>query len=191
MEEDRNREAVRNEMRNFTMKKLAIVTVVILASASISFAQNSASTNVPLNATVVQGLTTTVSGACNFGTIVAGTTPTSLDAQTATVGSNPSNIALVTVTGNGGQQITVTYSSTTLTETGGSTLTFTPSVYGSSSAANQGTSSQILTNGTANLSGSTGTPGNYYFWIGGSLGSLPTNQTPGSYSGTWTISVAY
>jgi hypothetical protein len=172
------------------MKKLMLIAAILLISFKMSFAQNSASQNVPLAATVIQGLSTTVSGEANFGTIVAGTTPNSLNAQSGTVGTNPGNIALVTVTGNGGQQITITFSATTLTGPG-TALTFTPSVYGANSAAAQATSAQVSTNGTANLSGTTGSAGNYYFWVGGSLSALPQAQTPGSYSGTWTMSVTY
>lgn len=169
---------------------MILIVTILFVTVEMSYAQSSASTNVPLNATVIQGLSTTISGQENFGTIVAGTTPSALNAQTATVGSNPGNIALVTVTGNGGKQITVTFSTTTLTGPG-TAITFTPSVYGSTSSSNQSSSSAVLNNGTVNLSGSTGSPGNFYFWIGGGLSALPQAQTPGNYSGTWTLSVTY
>jgi len=172
------------------MKKLMFAAALVLAIGEMSFAQSNASQNVPLAATVVQGLSTSISGQENFGTIVAGTTPNSLNARTATVGSSSGNIALITVTGNGGQQITSTFSTTTLTGPG-TAITYTPSVYGANSSSAQGTSTQVLNNGTVNLSGSTGSAGNYYFWIGGSLSALPVGQTPGSYSGTWTLSVTY
>jgi len=172
------------------MKQLIVMAALVLAIGETSFAQSNASQNVPLAATVVQGLATSISGQENFGTIVAGTTPASLNAQSATVGSSTGNIALITVTGNGGQQITSTFSTTTLTGPG-TAITFTPSVYGANSSAAQGTSTQVLNNGTVHLSGSTGSPGNYYFWIGGGLSALPVAQTPGNYTGTWTLSVTY
>ncbi len=172
------------------MKKMILVATLLFVAVGISFAQNSASQNVPLSATVIEGLSTAISGADNFGTIVAGTTPGSLNAQTATVGSSTGNIAQITLTGNGSQLIHITFGTTTLTGTG-TAITFTPSVYGASSSSAQGTSTQVATNGTVNLSGASGSTGNYYFWIGGSLSALPVNQTPGSYSGTWTLSVTY
>lgn len=174
------------------MKKLLVATALVFAAVQISFAQNNASSGVTLAATVIQGLTVSVSGQDNFGTIVAGTTPSALNAQTATVGSAAGNIAQVALTGNGAQTIHVTYDATdNLTKSGATNITFTPSVYGASSSSNQSTSTVVNSGGTVTLSGSSGSAGNYYFWIGGSLSALPANQTPGNYSGTWTISVTY
>jgi membrane-bound inhibitor of C-type lysozyme len=44
---------------------------------------------------------------------------------------------------------------------------------------------------TVTLSGSNYSSANYYFWLGGSVGTLPNTQTPGAYSGTFTLQVAY
>ncbi|HEY9165782.1 MAG TPA: hypothetical protein VIS48_06425, partial [Candidatus Kryptonia bacterium] len=77
------------------MKNLILVSAMVLGIAGMSFAQNSASTNVNVSATVIQGITLTVSGTLNFGTVVAGTTPAALSANTN--GSAP----LFTATANG------------------------------------------------------------------------------------------
>ncbi len=171
--------------RTVMVKPLVLIGVMLFAVAGPSFAQSSASTSVPLSATVIQGLSLTVSGALSFGAIVAGATPApSLSAQT-----NP-GAPLITIAGNGSQAVTVTFSTATLTGPGTS-LTFTPSVYGSNSSSNQSGSTQVTSGGAVTLSGTSGSQGNYYLWLGGSLNAIPTNQTPGSYSGTWTISVNY
>ncbi len=166
------------------MKSLILTAALVLGTFGMSFAQNNASTNVTVNSTVIQGLTMSVSGSLSFGTVVAGTTPGSLSAQTN--GSAP----LITVTGNGAQLITVTFSTANLSGPGAA-ITFTPSVYGANASSKQATSTVVLSAGTVNLTGVTGNAGNYYFWLGGSLSALPANQVPGAYSGSWTISVNY
>ncbi len=166
------------------MKKLMLAAAIVAATAGMSFAQSNANTNVTVEAAVIQGLTISATGNLNFGTIVAGTTPAALDAQTN------SSAPLISVTGNGGSQITVTFGTASLTGPG-SAITFTPSVYGANSSANQSSSSEVLNNGTVNLSGTSGSPGNFYFWLGGSLSAIPQAQTPGNYSGNWTITVNY
>ena len=95
--------------RGLNMKKLILAAAIVFATVEMSFAQSSANTTVNLTATVIQGLTMSVTGSLAFGTIVAGTTPASLSAQTN--GGAP----LVTVTGNGHSTITVTFGTTTLT----------------------------------------------------------------------------
>ncbi len=174
----------RNVKMSSAMTRLLLGAALILAATEVSSAQSSANTTVPLNATVVQGLSLAVAGTLSFGSIVAGTTPASINAQTN------SNAPLITVTGNGSSVITVTFGASTLTGPG-SAITFNPSVYGASSSSNQSTSTSVTTGGTVTLSGTTGSAGNYYFWLGGSLSALPPIQAPGTYNGTWTISVSY
>lgn len=166
------------------MKKLVLVAAMLVATAGMSFAQSSANTDVTVNAAVIQGLTISASGALDFGNIVAGTTPTALDAQTN--GSAPE----ITVTGNGNTAITVTFSTATLSGPG-SDITFTPSVYGAALSTSQSSSTQVLNNGSVTLNGTSGSAGNYYFWLGGSLSAVPAGQTPGTYTGHWTITVNY
>lgn len=162
----------------------ALVTLLILAAVPSAVAQNSATTDVALNATVVQGLTLVVSGGpLSFGSVVAGTTPAAVDAQSSSV--------LFTVTGNGGSQVKVDYSDVIMNGPSGATITFTPSVFGSSSSLNQSTSTDVPSGSSVNLSGASGSEGSYYLWLGGALGSIPAAQTTGSYSGTFTMTVSY
>ncbi|HEY9164666.1 MAG TPA: hypothetical protein VIS48_00740, partial [Candidatus Kryptonia bacterium] len=81
--------------RRSIMKRAMLVAAMILGIAGMSLAQNSANTNVTVSTTVIQGITLTVSGTLNFGTVVAGTTPAALSANTN--GSAP----LFTATANG------------------------------------------------------------------------------------------
>ena len=167
------------------MKKLILVAAMVLGFAAMSFAQSSASANVTVSAAVIKGLTLSVSPATlGFGTVVAGTTPTALSAQTN--GSAP----MFTLTGDGGHAVTVTYTTASLTGPGPA-LTFTPSVYGDQSSANQATSTNVTSGSTVTLTGTSPAAGNYYFWLGGDLGAISPTQTAGSYSGTFTFNVAY
>lgn len=143
------------------------------------------SNSVLVNATasIIQGLSLTATGSLDFYQIIAGTTPPSLSAQAN--GSAPE----FTATGNGGQQVWVTYSSSTLYN-GANTLTFLPSVYGGPTMT-QAASSPVSSGSSIYLSGTTGSQGDYYFWLGGSLGAIPAGQVPGNYAGTFTLTVSY
>ncbi len=170
--------------RNLRIEALAVVCLMALFGTRTSLAQNTASTGVSINATVIQGLTLIVSGGpLSLGTIVAGTTPAAIDPQKSSV--------LFTVTGNGGSAVKVSYSNVTMNGPSGATLTFTPNVYGSSSATGQGSSTGVTSGTTVNLSGTTGSEGDYYLWLGGSLGTVSTGQTTGAYNGTFTMTVSY
>ena len=170
--------------RSFAMRKLALTTILVLATAAISSAQNTANTNVPVNATVIQGLTLIVTGGpLNFGSIVAGTTPAAIVAKSSTV--------YFTATGDGGHLVGVTFPAMVSMTGPGTALTFTPSVYGANNSGGQSSSTQVTSSTSVNLSGSTGSAGNYYFWLGGQLNAIPSGQTIGSYSGTFTLTVTY
>ena len=170
------------------MKKLMLVTAMVLGLAGMSLAQSSASAPVTVNATVIQGLTLAVTGATGFGTVVAGTTPATDNPNTPPAGMSA---ALITATGNGGNTVTVTFAASALLTGTGAALTFTPTLVGDPSNANQGTAAAVASGGTVTLSGVTGSAGNYYFWLGGSLAAIPANEVPGSYSGTLTLTVSY
>ena len=171
--------------RRSIMKRAMLVAAMILGIAGMSFAQNSANTNVTVSTTVIQGITLTVSGTLNFGTVVAGTTPAALSANTN--GSAP----LFTATANGATSLTVTYGATVSLTGPGTALTFTPSVVGANSSSNQSSATSVASGSTVTTSGSTGSAGHYYFWLGGSLAAIPAAQAPGSYSGSFTLTVNY
>ena len=158
-------------------------SAVVSVSYSPSGVPNN-SVTVNLTATVIEGLALQSGGSLSFGTVVAGTTPAAIDPHTS------SSAATITAAGNGGQSVTISFPATTTLASGVNTLTYLPSLYGFKNN-NQGSSSQITSGGTINLSGSTGNEGNFYFWLGGSLGAIPVGQAPGSYSGVFVISASY
>ncbi len=149
------------------------------------FNQFQTSQDISLSSSVIQGLTLMSTGTLDFGLIVAGTTPPSLSPQS---GSAPE----ITAAGSGGKHITVTYSATTsLDDSHGNTLTFTPSVSGTDIPTNQAGATAISSGQRVRLSGNRQSTGYYYFWLGGSLDPVPPNQAPGNYSGTFTLTVNY
>lgn len=166
------------------MKKLMLTIAMVLGTVGMSFAQNTANQNVTIDAAVMQGLVLAVNnGTLNLGTLVAGTTPTPVSPATSSIE--------FTLTGNGTSNVTVTYSPVTLNGPSSSTMTFTPNLTGDPSAANQGSAASVTSGGTVTLSGTNYTSGNYYFWLGGNVGTLPSAQTPGAYTGTFTLNVTY
>jgi len=164
------------------MKKLMLgltALSTLLVASQLTFAQSSASANVTVQAKVIAALSITpTSATLDFGEVAQGTQPAIAPA---------SGIAF-TVAGEPNHAATLTYNSTaTLNGPNGSTpLTFTANVIGNTTNSTSGAAS--LSSGTSiTLSGS----GNYYIWLGGSLGSILASQTTGQYSGALTITVSY
>lgn len=168
------------------MKKLMLTAAMVFATVGMSFAQNSASQPVTINASVIQAIQLSVNTATlNLGTLIAGTTPTPVDPTTSPI--------QFTLTGNGNSLIHITFAAVTLNGPSSSTLTFTPNLNGDPSSANQASPSNlnIASGSTVTLSGANYSSSNYYFWLGGGVGSIGAGQTPGAYSGTFTLTVAY
>lgn len=162
-------------------------TITVLAVVTVGAQQYSASQNITVTATLTGNVSISVTGSLDFGLVVAGTIPPSLSAQS---GSAPS--ITTSVTHGGGRGITVAYApTTTLSDSYGNTLTFTPSLYGSNVAGNQAGATAVASGSSLTLSGRRNRTGYYYFWLGGALSPVPTNQQPGSYIGNFVISVTY
>jgi len=161
----------------------AVYTGIITATVTVTVngQQYTANQTINITATLQGTISLSATGALGFGTIVAGTTPASLSAQT-----NPS-APLFTVTAPRRSRITVTFSTTSLTGNG-NPLTFTPSVYGSTTSTNQSGSTAVTSGSSVTLGG---TNTHYYYWLGGALGAVPSGQAPGSYSGTFVLRVSY
>ncbi len=165
------------------MKKLMLVAAMVLGFAGMSFAQPGANGTATINANVWQGLTMTVSNATlNLGNLVAGTTPTAVDPTTGTVPA-------FTVTGDGARSVVVTYDATVaLSGPSSSTMTFATNFVGDNTNSQ---SAATTVTSPITLSGTNYNSGNYYMWLGGNVGTIPSNQTPGSYTGTFHVSVNY
>ncbi len=157
---------------------------MLLGIAGVASAQSLANQGVTINGTVIQAITLTVSSSTlNLGNMVAGTIPTPISAASSPI--------MFTLTGNGSSVVSVIFSSVTLSGPSSSTITFTPTVVADSLSTNQGSAPSMSSGSTVTLSGSNYSSANYYFWLGGSVGTLPNTQTPGAYSGTFTLQVAY
>lgn len=157
---------------------------VVRASYNAGGTPNRTAT-ITVTCTVIQGLTLASSGPLTFGTVVAGTTPAAINAQTS------SSAVSITATGNGGSSVTVTYPASASLSSGGNNLTYTPSLYGAQSSASRSSSTSVANGSTVTLGGTTGSAGNYYFWLGGSLAAIPSGQPAGNYSGPFTLTIHY
>ncbi len=166
------------------MKKLMLTALAIFAFGGVSFAQTSA--DVTVSAKVIQALQlNATSASLDLGTVIAGTTPAAYTAST-------SGVPEITATANGATDLTVSYpASVSLSDGGSGHITFNLQVYSSSSNDPAGANT-IADHATQKTSGSDLSSGNAYFWLGGSFaGQIPSNQTPGNYSGTFTFTVSY
>lgn len=163
------------------MKILGAI-LIFFALSIPAFAQVSADANV--TASIIQGLTITNVGgsSIDFGEIV-----TSTSAQNPTV--DPNNGANFEVTGESNHDITVTFNNVTLDDGGSNTMVFTPSVEHTGTSSTYSSGTAVTSGGTVNLGDVSGT-GTLYLWAGGSL-AVGANQATGSYSGTFTVTVAY
>lgn len=161
------------------------ISVSATLATFLPIGQYETNQDISQSATVIQGLTLMSTGALDFGFIVAGTTPPSQSAQSGTAPE-------ITAAGSGGKHVTVSYSpTTTLNDSRGNTLTFTPSLFGTSTPMDQAGATAVSSGQRVRLSGNRQETGYYYFWLGGSLGPVPSSQPPGTYSGTFTLTVSY
>lgn len=160
-------------------------TIIVSGVVALSDGRTVTETQpVIISVTVVRALSLASTGSLDFGQIVAGATPPSLDPRT-----NP-RAPMFTALGSPDKTISISYDATiTLSDPNGQTLTFSPVVSGSLFERNQAGSTQIASGGEVELSG--GFTGHYYFWLGGSLAPIPRDQPSGSYSGTFTLSATY
>ncbi len=163
------------------MKKLVIALSIFVFSSLVttSYAQSSASDNVQVTANILAGLSIQhISGNLDFGNIVVTGSPQNPS-------KTPDNGAVFEVTGNNNTAVTVTFNNVTLTNGATGSMTFTPSV--EHTTVNTYTSPTSVTSGNQITLTATGKG---WLWVGGSL-AVAANQETGSYSGTFTISVAY
>lgn len=162
--------------------RIAVAVMALVAVPALASAQGSASANMTVSATIIKALTLTKVSAGNldFGTVAAGTSPS--------IAANGTSAIKFQANGQANTSITVTFAAATLTRGGGTeTVTFTPSVTSFDSDV-QASGVGVATGNTASLNATTG---DRFFWVGGNLGAIPAGQVAGTYTGTWTLSVAY
>jgi hypothetical protein len=169
---------------------IAAAAALVAAVASPVLAQSSASTTGTGSITIIRPITIAKTADLAFGTVVrpstgAGTAVVSAaGARTVTggvvglsSGATPAAAAF-TVTGEGGQSISVTIPATFTMINGADSLTVTTSNNLTGSASAQ------------TLSNALGAAGTLGFTVGGSV-PIASTTTTGLYSGTFTVSAAY
>lgn len=181
-----------SKMEYSPAKKICLILSVVLALSSRTFAQNSATSGVTVNASVIQGLVLgAVSESLKFGDaqnyIVKGAVAAS---DTVINVSSDARAVNFSVTADGGQNITVSFPATqALIGSVSGTLTYTPTAQCTSSTSQSG--GTAITNGVAfSLGGTLYSSATKYIWIGGSLAGA-TTAAPGTYTGTITVTVSY
>lgn len=162
--------------------RIAVAVMALVAVPALASAQNEATAQMNVTANIIKALTLTKvsAGDLDFGTVAAGTSPSIAPAS--------ANAIKFQANGQANTAISVTFNTATLTRGGGTeTVTFTPSVT-SFDADVQASGTAVATSNTRTLHATTG---DRFFWVGGNLGAIPAGQVGGTYTGTWTLSIAY
>lgn len=169
----------------------SVLTLGLVAGLTIA-ANAQKTTTAPASATILADLTIALDATQNeiaFGNVSANTpAEVVLDAK----GVNNDNTGTTTNVarfnlGGASTAISVYYDATVdLTDAVSSeVIVMTPEVVGAATVGAQGTAVAIANAGTVSL-----VSGAFHIWVGGSLPTM-VNQTPGSYAGTFNISVEY
>ncbi len=169
-------------------KGLAVtLSLLFVMCANNVMAQSSPGLNVTLSASVVAPASAALSGgvdnagSLDFGLVVSNTTA-SIDPNTSP------DAGMCTISGGAGMSMTVTYTSpsVTLSDGSGNELTFTPVVVGSQSQSSQSSAPSVLSGSSIVLNSS----GQFSLWLGGSA-TVPRGQSPGTYTGTFSLTISY
>jgi Domain of unknown function (DUF4402) len=167
--------------RRLEMKKLFLVSAIVLGFAGMSFAQLSGSQGINVDVSILKALKITSYGDASFGTTYAGVDSVILNPGSPASGQTAGTFV---VNGEPNHAINVSFTSTSPAVTGAA-VTFAPSLVGFTS--NSQTSATSV--GTSvPLDASTG---DYYFWVGGTLRGITASAVSGSYSGTFTLTISY
>ena len=163
-------------------KKICFLSSILLTFVPFAFGQSSASGNVNVTATVLQGLTVTGTKGLDFGI----QTPSD---GTVSIASTNASAGLFTISGNPGSSVTVSFTPPANLANGGNDITFTADtpVHNTSNTQGSATAFSTTSGGTVTLDASTG---NLYVWIGGSI-DVSSAATGLTYTGTYTTTVNY
>lgn len=164
-----------------------VLSLFLLWDSSLKTAQcQSKSATISVLASVVQSISVSTSG----GADGQGNLDFGITVVNRNVSINPNTnpgASLFTINGAAAHSFTVTYSHPVLLSDGqGNSLTFNPSVVGSSSSSSQGTAAPVSSGATLALNSA----GAYYFWMGGSI-YVPNGQQEGTYTGTFYLTATY
>lgn len=179
---------------NFTkISRRVLIAFGLVASATGAMAQSSATATGNATATVIRPITLASSVDLAFGSVVpsgaAGTlaltaaspaVPTAVGVTQPGTQAGAVTAAVFDVGGEGSFTYSITLPAAPATITGPAAATMTVDTFTKSAVAG------VL--GT--LSGAAGAAGAQSFYVGGTL-HVGANQAPGSYSGTFSVTVAY
>lgn len=180
------------------MKKLTLAAALVIAFASMTYAQTTGNQTVTINTYIIRSLILgSPSGPLNFGaatnhTIVLGAV--SGPDTIVTVATTDARAVKLQVTGDAAQSIAVSYSASANLTSGANTIVYTPDVGFSLSSSGPATSDYLVAGGTFTLGGSKYASASGYIWVGGKISNAAggiTAAQPGTYSGTLTITVSY
>src|SRR5690242_7911317 len=162
-------------------KQLALTLACLAGTAAAARAQ--ATADAPVTVAVQANLGLTETGTTDFGTLNNNAGSGTVDPIAPAAGTTT---AMFTASGTPNANIRATWTSVSLRLSDNSaSVSFTPKL--SSSAANTQSGSTVTTSGSTVALNATG---NAYFWLGGDV-TLAANQKPGTYSGTFTLTVVY
>lgn len=162
------------------MRRLTFALLLVSVLAVHSNAQTgNASATVTL--TVTATVTVTNVRGLNFGTHVQDSTAATVDAN-----NGGTNAAYFTLQTSANHTSTVSYNYTSLAS-GSNTITWTPTLVGANNSASQTTAGPVANNGTI----TTNSSGFYYFWVGGTTAPITNTTPPGTYTGTFTLTITY
>jgi hypothetical protein len=190
-------------VKGFIMKEFKkisrrlLIAIGLVASATGAMAQSSATATGTATANVIRPITLAASRTLAFGNVVPGATVGTLviagdsaGAQSRTGGVTQPGSQKGTVTsaqfdvaGEGSFTYTITIPTAAVTIGDGGLTPDTMTV-------DTWTSDIATTAGAGLLSGTAGTAGAQTFYVGGTL-NVGVNQAPGSYTGTFSVTVAY
>jgi hypothetical protein len=164
------------KQKEFTMKNLILVAVLLLVVSSLSFGQNaSASVSVTVNA----ALTIFKTNDLAFGIVARG--------NAATILSTDAAAAAFTITGVENAATTITVTQPATLTNGTSTMPFLAAVPVCNTVNSQVGTTALA--GTAGGGATTNAVGNLWLWIGGGV-NVGIAQQSGNYTGTLTVSVS-
>ncbi len=164
-----------------------LMAVAVLGVTAPAMAQAAASVSTTGTTKIIQPISLAKNSDLAFGTVVRASTGTNSVVIDGTTGAR-------TITGAGdGVLVTSTTSRATFTVTGEGAQTFSisvPASFNMTSGANTIAVTTAASGATGTLSGTIGSSGTGTFGVGGSF-SLPNTQASGSYTGSFTTTVAY
>lgn len=170
-------------------KQIAVSAALVAGLAAGASAQ--ATANATVKAELTSTIALTVTGATDFGLVPNDGTVEIIDPTKPTAGQSTAEFIATTSVNT---PITMSYNATPLVNTTdpNATITFIPKlaengVDDPSTAAPEITDG-TSTSGTSNFEGFLESP--LYFWLGGTLQGT-ANKKPGTYTGTFTLTLAY